>query len=266
VGSPGPYLRIVAAQIRAQTQYRTSFVMDLVGSAMLTSLDVGTVFVLFSVRGSLGGFRGPEVLLMTALSASAFPIADLVAGNVDRLRSYVRTGLFDAVLIRPLSAMWQLLAMDFQPRKLGRVLQGLVLYGIALAVTEIAWTPGRVLLAVLAPLTGAVFFSSLFVAGGTITFWWIESGEVAAAFTYGGRDFTSYPVTMYGEWFRKLFAFGLGFAFVSYLPALALLSRADPLGTPVWLRWCSPLVALPAALGAFLLWRTGIRHYRSTGS
>jgi ABC-2 type transport system permease protein len=266
VGSPAPYLHIVRAQIRAQAQYRASFVMDLMASSLLSTLDVITVFVLFNVRGSLGGFGGREVLLMAALSACAFPIADLVTGNMDRLRLYVRTGLFDSVLIRPLSAMWQLLAMDFQPRRFVRPVQGLVIYGIALAVAGIDWTPGRVLLAGLAPLAGAVFFASLFVAGGTVAFWWIESGEVAAAFTYGGKDFTSYPATMYGEWFRKLFAFGLGFAFVSYLPALALLGRADPLGTPAWLRWCSPLVALPAALGAFLLWRTGIRHYRSTGS
>jgi ABC-2 type transport system permease protein len=63
-----------------------------------------------------------------------------------------------------------------------------------------------------------------------------------------------------------VFAYGLGFAFVSYLPALALLGRPDPLGVPGWLRWCSPLVALLAAGLAALFWRTGVRHYRSTGS
>lgn len=261
-----PYLRVLRAQVRAQTQYRASFVMDLIGSGLFTTLDVATVFVLFAVRGDLGGFGGREVLLMAALSAAAFPIADLTAGNLDRLRLYVRTGLFDTVLLRPLSALGQLVVLDFQPRRIGRVVQGLLLYGVALAVAGIAWTPGRVLLAGLAPVAGAVFFSALFVAGSTVAFWWIESGEVANAFTYGGRDFTSYPITMYGEWFRKLFAFGLGFAFVAYLPALALLGRTDPLGTPSWLHWCSPVTALLAAAGAGWLWRTGIRHYRSTGS
>jgi ABC-2 type transport system permease protein len=144
--------------------------------------------------------------------------------------------------------------------------QGLVLYGVALAVGGIHWTPGTVLLAVVAPVAGAVFFCSLFVAGATVAFWWVESGELANSLTYGGRDFTSYPITVYGEWFRKLFAFGIGFAFVAYLPALALLDRRDPLGTPAWLHSGSPLVALLAATAAGLLWRTGIRHYRSTGS
>lgn len=261
-----PYLRMARAQVRAQAQYRASFVLDVLGSAVFNLLDVVTVFVLFSVRGELGGFNGREVLLIAALAALAFPAADFAVGSIERLRIYVRTGLFDAVLVRPLSALGQLIAIDFVPRRVGRVLQGLVLYVFALVIADIDWTVGRAVLAVLAPIAGALFFSSLFVAGSTVAFWWIESGELANAFTYGGRDFTSYPVTMYGDWFRKLFAFGLGFAFVAYLPALALLGRPDPLGTPGWLHWCSPLTALLAALVASLLWRTGIRHYRSTGS
>jgi ABC-2 type transport system permease protein len=86
------------------------------------------------------------------------------------------------------------------------------------------------------------------------------------AFTYGGRDFTSYPLPVYGGWFRSLFAYGLGFGFVAYQPALALLGRADPLGLPAWAGYVSPLVALLAAAVAAAVWRTGIRHYRSTGS
>ncbi|MFL6144065.1 MAG: ABC transporter permease [Labedaea sp.] len=266
MGRAGPYLRMLRAQVRAQTEYRTSFVVDLVASALATTLDLVTVFVLFRVRGELGGFGGREVLLMAGLSTCAFPIADLAVGSIDRLRYYVRSGLFDTVLIRPLSALGQLVAMDFAPRRVGRVVQGLLVYLIALSLADVPWTPARVLLAVMTPLAGAVLFASLLIAGATVAFWWVESGEIAASVTYGGKDFASYPITVYGGLFRQLFAFGLGFAFVGYLPALALLGRSDPLGTPGWLHWCAPLVAALAASGALLLWRTGIRHYRSTGS
>jgi ABC-2 type transport system permease protein len=261
-----PYRKLVAAQVRSQTQYRASFVMDLLASTVFTGVDLVTVFVLFSVNGSLGGFGGREVLLMVGISSCAFPLADLAVGNVERLPAYVRTGLFDAVLVRPLSSLGQLLAMDFAPRRIGRAVQGLAIYGIALAAAPVDWWPGAVLLAVLAPLAGAAFFGSLFVAGATVAFWWIESGELAFAFTYGGKDFSMYPATVFGGFFRRLFAYGLGFAFVAYLPALALLDRPDPLGVPAWLHWCSPLTALLAAGLAALFWRTGVRHYRSTGS
>ena len=129
-----------------------------------------------------------------------------------------------------------------------------------------ASTPARLALLVVTPLAGAVIFGAIFVATATVAFWWIESGELANGLTYGGHDFTQYPITVYGALFRRLFAYGLGFAFVAYYPALALLDRPDPLGAPALLGYGSPVVAVAAALAAGLLWRTGVRHYRSTGT
>ena len=37
-------------------------------------------------------------------------------------------------------------------------------------------------------------------------------------------------------------------------------------GLPGWVGWLGPAVAAPAAGVAALIWRQGIRHYRSTGS
>ncbi|MGB3440956.1 MAG: ABC-2 family transporter protein [Actinophytocola sp.] len=260
------YSRLLVAQIRSQTQYRFSFGVDLFFSTVLTSLDLVTVWVLFSVNNSLGGFGGREVLLMMGIAALSFPLADLVVGNIERLRAFVRSGLFDAVLLRPLSPLWQLAAMDFAPRRVGRVVQGAAIYVVALLIAPVAWSPAVWVIVVLAPLAGALFFGAVFVVFATVAFWWIDSGEIANAFTYGGKDVSAYPMTVFGGWFRRLFAYGLGFAFVSYLPALAMLGRSDPLGAPDWLRWCSPLTALSVAVLAGWFWRTGVRHYRSTGS
>jgi ABC-2 type transport system permease protein len=160
----------------------------------------------------------------------------------------------------------QLLIADVALRRLGRVIQGGLTLAAALAIAPVRWTAAHVLLLVITPLCGAVFFSAYLVTGATVAFWWIDSGEFANGFTYGGRDFTSYPVTVYSGLFRRLFAYGLGFAFVAYYPALVLLDRPDPLGAPAFLGWCEPLIALAAVCLAGALWRFGIRHYRSTGS
>jgi len=106
----------------------------------------------------------------------------------------------------------------------------------------------------------------VFVGSATVAFWWIDSGEFANGFTYGGRDFTSYPSNVYSGVFRWLFAYSMGFAFVAYYPALALMGRPDPLGLPGWVAWCSPFAAVIAAALATVVWRFGVRHYRSTGS
>ncbi|WP_433794118.1 ABC transporter permease [Actinoplanes sp. CA-252034] len=266
MGDLKAYTALGAAQLRSATSYRTSFLVELFGNVGATVFDVITVLVLFRATPAVGGFSLREAMLIVGLSSAGFALADLTVGNVDRLKSYVRAGTLDAVLVRPLPALPQLLLMDLPVRKALRVVFGFVVLGVAVAANDIHWTPGRVLLMMITPLAAAAFFGSIFVISASLAFWWVDSGEIGAAFTYGGRDFTSYPISVYGSWFRNVFAYALGFGFVAYQPALALLGRADPLRLPAWAGFLSPLVALGAAALAAAVWRTGIRHYRSTGS
>ena len=260
------YSHLVRAQVRSQAQYRASLVVDVIGSVMFGVLDIASVVVLFRVTPTLGGFGFAEVFLMAALAGCAFAMADLAVGNVERLRTYVRSGLFDALLVRPLSSLWQLVVMDVATRRVGRVVFGVVMVVVAAANAPIPVTPVRLALLAVTPIAGAMIFGAIFVATATVAFWWIESGEIANGLTYGVLNFTQYPITIYGALFRRLFAYAAGFAFVAYYPTLALLDRADPLGAPALLGYASPAVALVAVGAAGLMWRTGVRHYRSTGS
>ncbi|MGK5684698.1 ABC transporter permease [Actinoplanes sp. URMC 104] len=260
------YAALFGGRLRSATAYRASFAVELITNAGGTVLDATTVFVLFRAAAVVGGFTLDEALLMTGITASGFVLADLTVGNIDQLKTYVRSGTLDAVLVRPLAVLPQLVIADLPLRKLSRFAVGVTVLIVAVVSNDIDWTPGRVLLLATAPISGAVFFGAIFVLSASLAFWWVESGEVGAAFTYGGRDFTSYPITVYGSWFRAVFAYALGFGFVSYQPALTLLDRADPLGLPAWTGYVAPVVALVAAGIAALVWRIGVRHYRSTGS
>src|SRR5262245_8742760 len=151
-----PYRHLVAAQVRSQTQYRASFVVDVVGSVLFGVLDVASVMVVFRVTPAVGGFPFADVFLMTALAGCAFAIADLVVGNVERLRQYVRSGLFDALLVRPLSSLAQLAAMDVATRRLGRVAFGLVIVVVAAAHAGVPVTALHVTLLAVTPLAGAL--------------------------------------------------------------------------------------------------------------
>ena len=260
------YGHLVAAQVRSQLQYRTSFTLDLIGQTLFTVLDYVTVIVLFSVTPTLAGFTLPQVLLITSIAAVGFGLADLAVGNVERLKAYIRTGTLDAMLIRPRRVLPQLLAIDFQPRRLGRLafaLGGLVVASVA---CELDWTVWTVVKLVAAPIVAGVYFSALFVAAASVAFWWIDSGEFANSLTYGGREFTTYPINLYGGLFRHVFAFALGFGFVSYYPALSITGIPDPLGMPTWIAALSPIVAALAAALAAVCWHLGIRHYNGTGS
>ncbi len=112
---------------------------------------------------------------------------------------------------------------------------------------------------------GFVIFGGIWVIASSVAFWVVEMREVANAFTYGGRFLTNYPFEIFSGVLRRLGTI-VPLAFVSYQPALWVLGRTDPHGSPAWFRFAGPLAAAATVLVARIVWRSGIRHYRSTGS
>jgi ABC-2 type transport system permease protein len=262
----GVYRRLFLAQARGQAQYRASFLVDLLASIAWSVVHLLGVVVMFRVTRSMGGFEYNAALLMATMAGCGFSLGDAVMGDVCRISVHVRTGSLDALLIRPLSSLGQLITMEFAPRRLGGTLMSALLLLVAASRVGVHWTPARVLLCLVAVISTAVTVGATYIAMATVTFWWVDANELVSSVTDGGRQFANYPITVYGPISRGVFAFGLGYAFAGYYPTLALLERPDPLGLPIWLGWCSPLVALVAALLAAGAWRFAIRHYRSTGS
>lgn len=262
----GIYSRIVGSRIRSQLAYPASFALDVVAQFIGQGIELVVILVVFTQVSTLGGFSAAEVVLIYGLAATAFGLADLSVGQVEELPTYIRTGEFDVMLLRPLGTLAQLLSADVALKRVGRVAVGLGVLGWSLATLDLEWTPARVVLAVTAPVVGAIVLAAMWVAANAVSFWLVDGREVANSVTYGSNFSTSYPITIYGTWLRRIMCYVVPGAFVAYFPALALLGRPDPLGLPEALQWSSPLVAAITVTGAGLVWRTGVRHYQGTGS
>jgi ABC-2 type transport system permease protein len=141
-----------------------------------------------------------------------------------------------------------------------------VALAISLVLVEIDWTALRLLMLAVAIICGVVIFCAIWVIGAAITFWTVQTSEVTNVFTYGGSELVAHPMSIYSEWLRRFFTFVVPLAFVSYLPALYILDRPDPLGLPVAVQFLSPAVAAAFFLAARAAWTLGVRHYQSTGS
>ncbi|RSS70301.1 ABC transporter permease [Streptomyces sp. WAC06614] len=252
--------------VRATMTYRASFALMLVGNMAITGLDFAGIYLMFRHVDVLGGFTLPEVALLYGLCSTSFGLTDLLMGNTDRLGARVRDGSLDTMLVRPVPVLAQVAADRFALRRLGRVVQGLVVLGWALTALDLEWTPARVLLVPVTVLAGTAIFSAVMVAGAAFQFVAGDAAEVQNSFTYGGNTMLQYPPTVFARDLLRAVTFVLPLAFVNWVPALHLLGRPDPLGLPGWAAYASPLVAFAVFVPASLAWRAGVRSYRSTGS
>lgn len=260
------YRRFVGARLRAQMQYRASFLMMAVVTFLGLSTEFVAVLILFNQFGSLAGWEVGEVAFLFGLAIIAFGLAEMAGAGFDIFPSTIRRGEFDQVLLRPAGVFTQVMAADFQLRRIGRISQGSVAFGLALTWTSIDWDIWKLLYLPVVLLSGAAMFMAMFVLGATLCFWTVQSIELINILTNGGTELTSYPLPIYHVAMQRFFTFFVPLAFVSYFPALYLLDRPERHDWPVWVPFITPLVAVGFITVARLAWRVGVRHYRSTGS
>jgi len=260
------YARLVGARVRSQYQYRLSFWSFFVSQFLIAFVDFLAILVIFTHVPAFAGWSLGQVAFLYGLSGTAFNVADVLVSQVDGLTLRVKDGTFDQILLRPLGSLSQLCADDFALRRLGKLLQALIVLAAAVGRVGVHWTAGRVVVTAMAVVAGSVIFSSVWVIAGSATFWLLDARELVNSVTYGGGFLTQYPLQIYGVVLRRLLAFVVPLAFVSFFPALYVLGKPDPFTGLGAVRFLSPLVAAILVVVARTAWVGGVRHYRSTGS
>ncbi|MEU2157756.1 MULTISPECIES: ABC transporter permease [unclassified Streptomyces] len=260
------YVLIAVMWIRSTMTYRASFVMTAFGNFAATGFDFAVILLMFAHVDELGGYTLPEIAFLYGAAGTAFGLTDLLMGALDRLGRRVRDGTLDTFLVRPAPVLAQVAADRFALRRLGRILQGLLVLGYALLTLDIAWTPLKAAMVPLMVLSGTAIFSSVFVAGAAFQFVAQDAAEVQNSFTYGGNTLLQYPPTLFAKDLVRGVTFVVPLAFVNWLPGLHVLGRPYPLDLPGWLAFTPPLVAVGCCALAGVAWRAGLRSYRSTGS
>ncbi len=257
--------RLVGARIRADWQYRTSFITFMVSQFVAGFLDIVAIVILFSNVDRLAGWSVAEVALLYGTSNLSFALSDVFVSEAEFAAHHIRAGSFDRFLLRPVGPLLLLCGQEFALRRAGKVVQSVLVLAVALTQVPVDWDLPKAAMVVTMVAVGFVIFGGLWVLTSSIAFWAVEAREVANSVTYGGNFVTHYPLEIFSGWLRRLVTV-VPLAFVSYQPTLWVLGRRDPHGSPAWFAFAGPLVALATVLVARAVWFSGIRHYRSTGS
>ena len=260
------YLRYIGVSIRGQMQYRASFIMLSVGHLLITGIEFLGIWVLFDRFGSVRGWTLAEVALLYGMANISFSIADALCRGFDRLSDLVRSGEFDRILLRPRTTTLQLLGQELILFRVGRLAQGLAVLLWAVHTLDVAWSPWKAMLVIAGIGSGACIFMGIFILQGVLSFFTVESLEIVNTVSYGGVEAVQLPLSIYRPWFQRFFTFIIPLACLNYFPGLAILERADSLGTPAVFHWISPAIGVIFLIACLQVWKLGVRRYASTGS
>lgn len=259
------YFKYLSIHFKSQMQYRTSFWLLSFGQFFIPFSVFAGLYFMFERFGQLEGWSFYEVALCFAIIHMAFSLSECFARGFDAFSSLVVGGDFDRLLVRPRSSVMQVLGSKFEFTRIGRLLQSVIVLTWALYHLPVDWSIPKVITLLLMIVNGVFIFTGIFVLAATFCFWTIQGMEVANIFTDGGREMAQYPLNIYEKWVTHIFTFLIPFACVSYLPLQYILGKPDADGS--WLLYMlMPLAGLLFLLPCLLVWRIGVKHYRSTGS
>jgi ABC-2 type transport system permease protein len=261
----GMWMALAGASIRAQMQYRTVFIVRIFVDFALLIADFAPVWILVHHFGALQGWTLAELALLYGMVSVSWGIVEGGLRGFENFGPFLIEGTVDRWLLRPRSVILQVASHVFEIRKVGRILQGVLVLGLAIVWLELSLTAlGWIVFGVAG---GIIFFAGIVIGGAATQFWTLgHTAELQNMLTYGGSAALTYPMSVYSRWFRRVLTYAVPLAFVNYFPAVAALGRTHSEGWPEWVPWLSPLFCSAVLLVGLQAFAVGLRRYESTGS
>ena len=170
-------------------------------------------------------------------------------------------GQFDRILVRPRNLILQVLGTKIEFSKFGRALAAFAVFIILLIKRTELLQANKLFTVFLMILGTIIIYAGLFILRAGISFFTIQSLEIMNIFTDGSRDLAQYPLNIYQKWVKKFFTFILPLALVNYYPLLYLIDKSDNK-----LYAILPILSALFTIPCYIVWKIGLRKYKSTGS
>lgn len=255
------YLHYISINIRCIMQYKTSFFLTAIGQFLVSFNVFLGIFFMFQRFSRVEGFTYSEVVLCYSIILLEFSLAEMFARGFDAFPAMVRGGDFDRILVRPQNEIIQVLGSKFELSRIGRVIQAIVMFVYGILKSEVEWDFRKILTAIFMLIGGTAVFTALFLIYAALCFFTLDGLEFMNVFTDGAREFGKYPIGIYGKKMLLFTTFFIPYALIQYYPLLYILEhRTDRILA------FFPLLACWFLIPALLLWKFGVRHYKSSGS
>ena len=245
--------------IAAELEYRLNFVI-----ATLSSLGniIGSLFSLFLFYRNDYNFQGwswlEAIIVMGMFTLLQGFSTTFLRPNLNRIVDHVQQGTLDFVLLKPISSQFWLSTRAFSPWGIPDLVFGFIL--IAYAGMRLGLTGTDYFVSLLPLLFGCLSLYSIWFILGATSIWFVKIYNVTEVLR-GLMEAGRFPIVAYPVVYRFFFTFVIPVAFLTTVPAEAMLGRSQwhwIIGSgalAIWLLWASKL-----------WWRFALRFYTSASS
>ena len=256
------YFKLIKMHILSGLEYKGWWMMC-IQTAFIVIADPISVVLLFSRFESIGAWKMEHILLVYVLAVTAFGLAECFCRGFDYFPwKMIRSGDFDRLLLRPRSLFTQVAGSYFHLHRLPRPITGMVATIWLLIRLNISFDFAKIIVLLLAIVGGFMTYVGVFIMTSGIAFFTIKGLDWIYIFTNASYQVTRCPIDYMPKALWGVFTFFMPMLVVSYYPAAFVCGWGEPAITG--------FLSLPAGVAflifSLLIWKIGVKHYKSTGS
>ncbi len=194
-------------------EYRASFIIQVLGMIINNGSFIFFWWILFENVESIGGYGFKDVMMLWAISSTAFGLSHVIFGNVRRITEIIMTGELDSYLLQPKDVLVNLISSRTIISAWGDMFYGIILFiGVnGLNISDF-------MLFLLFNCTAALFFTSILVIANSLTFFIGNAEGIAGLISEFMITFSIYPEGIYKGIAKLVIYSVVPAAFVSLIP------------------------------------------------
>ncbi len=257
------YQVFIKRAIKARLEYKADTIIGIISFLVSNIATFSCIWMIIQAIPSLDGWSIWELGFLYGFAMLPKGLDHLFTDSLWFIGYwYIKNGLFDKHLIRPINTLFQIIAETFQPEAFGELIIGTALCLTCAFKIKIIWSFTNGLLLLVAIIFGAFIFTGIKLITCSFAFWIKRSGPLMNS-VYNFCDFARYPITIFNKPMQFFLSFIVPFGLFISIPVQIVLQ-----GT-----WNAYLVMIAIIIAAMifttigvLLWNAGVKAYESTGS
>jgi len=256
------YCRLTKMLILSGLEYKGWWMMFIyVAFSLIT--DPIAVVLMFSRFGGIGEWSMERILLVYVLAATSYGFAKVICvGFEDFPWEMIRFGELDRFLLRPCSLFTQIIGSRFRPHRIPWAITGIIALIWLSSRLNITYSLFNAAILIFALFGGFLTYTGVFIMTSGISFFSIKGLDWIFIFTSNSRQVTRCPVDYMPKILWATFTFLMPMLVISYYPA----SLACGWGEPAFTGYLALPVGFAFLSFSLIIWKIGLRHYKSTGS
>lgn len=244
-------------------EYKIDFLSINLASILILIIGVINLNIIFSQIDILQGWSLFQIYWILGFFYLIRAIYNTFFINTLNIGYWIRKGMLDIYILRPLGTFFQLISTGRYNGELpfDEYIAGFFLLIISQSKIQIINSFTDIILFIIMFIISEIIYFSIFFIISMISFWSLKSNGFNELIQ-NIEKLIEYPVNIYGKAIRFILSFVIPFAFISYYPSLVFMQN---------LGWKSILtmsfiIAVILIIIDRIVWIKGMKVYQSSGA